>query len=60
MAAKRLELRVHWFYPTSLHYFEMPDDLFEMFRAADFVILKGDVNYRPSRRRRALETDDEF
>lgn len=44
--AKRLELRVHWFYPTSLHFFEMPDDLFEMFRAADFIILKGDVNYR--------------
>lgn len=43
---KRLALRVHWFYPTPLHYFEMPDDLFEMFRAADFVILKGDVNYR--------------
>lgn len=44
--AKRLEMRVHWFYPTSLHYFEMPDDLFNLFRAADFAILKGDVNYR--------------
>ena len=43
---KRLELRTHWFYPTPLHYFEMPDDLWELFRAADFVILKGDVNYR--------------
>ncbi len=46
LQTKRLELRVHWFYPTPLYYFEMPDDLFEMFRAADFVILKGDVNYR--------------
>lgn len=45
-SAKRLEMRVHWFYPTSLHYFEMPDDLFDSFRAADFAILKGDVNYR--------------
>jgi hypothetical protein len=44
--AGRLELRVHWFYPTCLHFFEMPDDLFAQFRAADFVILKGDVNYR--------------
>lgn len=44
--SQHLELRVHWFYPTSLHYFEMPDDLFNMFRDADFVILKGDVNYR--------------
>ncbi len=46
LKAKRLELRVHWFYPTPLHYFEMPDDLFEMFRAADFAIIKGDANYR--------------
>ncbi|MCC7165111.1 MAG: protein-glutamate O-methyltransferase family protein [Anaerolineae bacterium] len=42
----RLELRVHWFYPTSLHYFEMPDDLYKLFQTADFSILKGDVNYR--------------
>lgn len=46
LKTKRLALRVHWFYPTPLHYFEMPDDLYELFRAADFVILKGDVNYR--------------
>ncbi len=46
LSSKRLELRTHWFYPTPLHYFEMPDDLWEMLRAADFVILKGDVNYR--------------
>ncbi len=46
LKSKRLELRTHWFYPAPLHYFEMPDDLWELFRAADFVILKGDVNYR--------------
>lgn len=46
LSAKRLELRTHWFYPTPLHYFEMPDDLWDLMRAADFVILKGDVNYR--------------
>ena len=44
--AGRLTLRTHWFYPTPLHYFEMPDDLWQLLRAADFVILKGDVNYR--------------
>lgn len=44
--AKRLEMRVHWFYPTPLHYFEMPADLWNLMRSADFVILKGDVNYR--------------
>lgn len=43
---RRLELRVHWFYPTSLHYFEMPDDLWNLFQTAGLIILKGDVNYR--------------
>ena len=46
LKSKRLELRVHWFYPTSLHFYEMPDDLLKLFSAADFTILKGDVNYR--------------
>jgi uncharacterized protein with ATP-grasp and redox domains len=45
-AARRLVLRTHWFYPTSLQYFEAPDDLFEEFKRADFVVFKGDVNYR--------------
>ncbi|MBI4673982.1 MAG: protein-glutamate O-methyltransferase family protein [Chloroflexi bacterium] len=45
-AQQRLELRVHWFYPTPLHFFEMPDDLWNTMRSCDFVILKGDVNYR--------------
>lgn len=42
----RLVLRTHWFYPTCLFYYQMPDDLYELLRAADLVILKGDVNYR--------------
>lgn len=46
LASKQLELRVHWFYPTSLFYFQAPDDLWQLLGAADFVILKGDVNYR--------------
>ncbi len=45
-AAGRLGLRVHWFYPTPLHYFEAPDDLWQLLQQADWVILKGDVNYR--------------
>ncbi len=44
--SKRLQMRVHWFYPTSLHYYETPDDLYKLYQTADFLILKGDVNYR--------------
>lgn len=46
MKKGRLVLRTHWFYPTHLAYYQLPDDLFETLRAADLVILKGDVNYR--------------
>ena len=42
----RLVLSTHWFYASSLFYFEMPGDLRAQLAAADFVILKGDVNYR--------------
>jgi hypothetical protein len=42
----RLVLTTHWFYASSLFYFEMPEDLKSQLAAADFVILKGDVNYR--------------
>ncbi|MCD6291489.1 MAG: protein-glutamate O-methyltransferase family protein [Anaerolineae bacterium] len=42
----RLRLRSHWFYTTSLFYFQLPDDLRSELAAADLVILKGDVNYR--------------
>jgi len=42
----RLELRTHWFYATSLFYFQLPDDLRAELAAMDLVILKGDVNYR--------------
>ena len=42
----RLDLYTHWFYTTSLFYFELPDDLRRELNEMDFVILKGDVNYR--------------
>ncbi|MCS7260293.1 MAG: damage-control phosphatase ARMT1 family protein [Anaerolineae bacterium] len=42
----RLVLTTHRFYASSLFYFEMPDDLRAQLAAADFVLLKGDVNYR--------------
>jgi uncharacterized protein with ATP-grasp and redox domains len=42
----RFELSSHWFYVTSLFYFQMPDDLLGELSEADMVILKGDVNYR--------------
>jgi len=42
----RLWLYSHWFYTTSLFYFQLPDDLHARLTEADLVILKGDVNYR--------------
>jgi hypothetical protein len=41
-----LQLRSHWYYGTSLFYFQLPDDLRELLAGADLVIAKGDVNYR--------------
>lgn len=46
LAEARLVLSTHWFYATCLFYFQLPDDLFAEIRTADFVILKGDANYR--------------
>jgi hypothetical protein len=42
----RLDLLTHWFYTTALFYFQLPDDLRDELSQMDFVILKGDVNYR--------------
>jgi hypothetical protein len=42
----RLQLRAHWFYATSLFYFQLPPDLDAELRGMDLVVLKGDVNYR--------------
>ena len=46
LAAGRLQLRTHWFYTTSLFYFELPGDLRADLAAAGLVIVKGDANYR--------------
>lgn len=43
---RRLTFCAHWFFVTSLAYFEMPDDLAAELAAADLVVLKGDANYR--------------
>jgi hypothetical protein len=43
---RRLATRAHWFFVTSLFYFEMPDDLAAELGATDLVVLKGDANYR--------------
>lgn len=42
----QLQLRSHWFYTTCLFYFQLPHDLRAELAAVDFVILKGDANYR--------------
>jgi len=44
--SQRLQLVTHWFYATSLFYFQLPADLMDELSAAGLVILKGDVNYR--------------
>lgn len=44
--SRQLVMQDHWFYTSSLHYFQMPVDLIDKLRATDFVILKGDANYR--------------
>jgi hypothetical protein len=41
-----LRLTMHWFYATCLFYFQLPDDLRADLSAADFVVVKGDANYR--------------
>jgi hypothetical protein len=43
---KRLRLRTHWFYATSLFYFQLAGDLRRDWGGTNLVILKGDVNYR--------------
>ncbi len=44
--SQRLRLSTHWFNPTSLFYFQLPDDLRDDLAANDLVIVKGDANYR--------------
>ncbi len=42
----RLRWSTHWLYATCLFYFQLPDDLRVDLASADFVVLKGDANYR--------------
>jgi uncharacterized protein with ATP-grasp and redox domains len=44
--AGRLQLRTHWFYTTSLFYFQSPADLQAELATAGLVVVKGDANYR--------------
>jgi hypothetical protein len=44
--AGQLQLQTHWFYASSRHFFELPDDLYQRLSAAHLVIVKGDANYR--------------
>ncbi|MBI3738328.1 MAG: protein-glutamate O-methyltransferase family protein, partial [Chloroflexi bacterium] len=46
VSEKRLCVTTHWFYPSSLFYFQLPDNLRAQLAAMDFVIIKGDANYR--------------
>ena len=42
----RLRLVTHWFYATSLFYYQLPEDLGTTLGQAGLVIVKGDANYR--------------
>ncbi len=46
LAAGSLRLATHWFFPTSLFYFDLPGDLFIDLAGQTLVIIKGDLNYR--------------
>jgi uncharacterized protein with ATP-grasp and redox domains len=46
VASGLLRLTTHWFYVTCLFYFQLPDDLRADLSSADFVVVKGDANYR--------------
>ncbi len=42
----RLCLFSHWFYTTSLFYYQLPADLRDLLATMDLVLVKGDANYR--------------
>lgn len=46
IAAGELWPVTHWFFATSLFYFQMPDDLLAALSGANLALFKGDVNYR--------------
>jgi hypothetical protein len=46
LSTGRVQLRTHWFYPTSLFYFQLPEDLHVELARSALVIVKGDANYR--------------
>ncbi len=39
-------IQTHWFYPSSLFYFQLPEDLRMALGETSFVFIKGDANYR--------------
>lgn len=42
----RMMIDSHWFYTSSLFYYQLPPDLLTQIAAAGLVIVKGDANYR--------------
>jgi len=46
IAGDDLRLVTHWYYGTSLFFFQLPEDLRTMLAEADLAVAKGDVNYR--------------
>ena len=46
LSAGRLHVHTHWYFPTSLFYYQLPDDLYRQLAETNLVIIKGDANYR--------------
>ena len=42
----RFQVYPHWFYPTCLFYYQLPEDLLAALSATDLALVKGDANYR--------------
>lgn len=46
LAAGQLVIREHWFWNGPLHFTRLPSGLREQLSSVDFVVIKGDANYR--------------
>jgi len=42
----KIVVRDHAFWNSPLHFFEMPEDLNHEFQQSEFIVIKGDANYR--------------
>ncbi|WP_025274698.1 damage-control phosphatase ARMT1 family protein [Haloglycomyces albus] len=60
IASGRLVIDTHWFYTAPRTFTHVPTDLWERFRRASLVVLKGDLNYRRLMEDRHHDYDQDF